>query len=454
MVLVNEAKEVITSQTSDDVQPRRFTREAVKLSSSALFELPDVPCQEQCEGFAASCEALAVGEPSSKRCLIKEGLGASSAPEHVADLAKDQLFGLVIEDTGSLSGALPESLTRLSPDLDGDGAGEQVVELLSLRPERATDSARRRLGAFGRLVINWEQAQVDAARRKVETYFGAWAFAGNQASLRPLVKDVWTTSDNDARVGISKLSAARPEKAHAAVFESTALILSDVTGFADPRFADHEKTLVLFVDGPDELRLKEQTAQTVIDAANATNTRIFVVHLDPELKLETSSGAPLIVDDPTYVREQDGCADDSACKSFEECRQIMRFSSSPGQNVSTPSEDRAALNFCLPKRDERGRIGPVDDYAQIACATGGGYLYVNNVERLAQQLELLPFVMDGLWEFGISSEALSRGTVKTKHPYLLQTTLELSLGDVVKTNVYSQVGDEGSFDNRIVLFAK
>lgn len=454
MVLLDTQNQPITPETTLTGTSVNLTRDSVELSSSALFEMPDVLCAGSCDNTAATCGTASPGfETALNRCFVSEGLGVNSDPTFVSDLVKNQLFGVVIENTGSLSGSLPSSFGMLYPDLNGDGKGQQVVELLSQRPERATDSSRRRASAFGRLVTNWELAQADATSRTVETYFGAWSFAGSQASLQSLVTGVWTTTGSAARAGISKVSGT-PEKQQASVFESTARVLSDATGFADPRFADYEKTLVLFVDGPDELRLKGQTAQTVIDAANATNTRVFVVHIDPKIALETSGGNPLIVDDPAYVAAQDGCADDSECKNFEECRQSMRFSSNPGQNVSTPSDERAALNFCLPKRDENGRLGPVDDYAQIACATGGGYIYLSNTESLADQIDWLPFAMDGLWEVDVNIDAISRQSVAPSEPYLVQTTLQVRVDGEAKTSVYSQKGSDVAQDNRMVIFAK
>lgn len=454
MVLMSTNNTVITPQTKLLDKPLNFTSQSMTFMESALFEMPNVLCAAgQCEDASAMCGATSESKPELHRCFMEETLSVGSEPAFVADLAKHQLFGMVIENTGSLSGSLPESFSRLSPDLNGDLRGEQVVELLSLRPERASDAARRRSSAFGVMVSSWISAQSDASRRKVETYFGAWTFANSTASVRPLMDDVWTSSGDAARTGISKIFAGQAERQQASVFESTAHILSDVTGFADPRFVDYDKTLMLFVDGPDELRLKGKTVQTVIDAAKATNTRVFVVHIDPEIELETSDGKPLIVDDPLYVEEQDGCLDDSACKGFEQCRQITRFSTEPGEPVTIPADERVALNFCLPKRDENGRIGPIEDYAQLACATGGGYIYLSNTEDLSNQSKVLPFVMDGLWEVSINSEALSRQMSATIQPYLVQTTLQLSLGRDV-TNFYSQRGTVNLQDNRMVIFAK
>lgn len=453
MVMVDTANHPITPETAIDGVEVNMTKDSVKLSDGRLFSLPDVEC-ESCSSISNSltCDVSTAGfESSLARCNTPETLGVTDAPRFVSNLDKNQLFGVVIENTGSLSGRLPSSLSALFPDVDGDGRGDQVFELLSQRPERATDRTKLRGTAFSQALTNWQFVQDAAAERTATTYFGAWSFAGGQASLKALVNGGWTTSFAGASSALNSLPST-PEQQQAAVFESVANVLSSDVGFADPRFSDAEKVLVVFVDGHDEVRFKAQTAQTVIDAANATNTRVFIVHLDPQIQTELN-GNPLIVDDPAYIVAQDGCTSDSECKNFEECRPMMRFSANVGQGVTIPDEARKDLSFCLPKRDENGRLGPIDDYAEIACATGGGYVYVNNTGALVNNVSWLPYTLDGLWEVDVNVDAFSRQLLPESSPYLVQATMQVTLSGDAKSAVYSQKG-EGGFDNRFAIFSK
>ena len=455
MALVDTLNRPIHPETTLQGRSVELTRQSIRLSDTALFELPDELCSGMCQSTSASCGVATPSfEATLNRCFVTEELGLEGSPRYVSTLNKNKVFGVLMENTGSLSGSLPTAFQMLYPDVDGDGRGDQVTELLSQQPTRATDRQRRRQPALARLLANWVLARNAAEERTASVYFGAWTFAGSQASLQSLVSGQWTTSEQGARAGLDSIPQT-PENQRASVFESAARVLSSAEGFARPDFADHEKTMVLFVDGPDELRLRGQTAQTVIDAAKATNTRVFILHLDPQIQLATGSGNPLIVDDPGYIEAQESpCSDDAECKNFETCRKVTGFSSSPGQNVSVPPEGRRDQTFCMPKRDSNGRFGPIDDYAQIACATGGGYIYLNNAESLAEQMEWLPFVMDGLWEVDVNVSALSRQTVAPGQPYLVQSSLQVTLAGDSKTRTYSQKGTEQSRDNRMVIFAK
>ena len=59
-----------------------------------------------------------------------------------------------------------------------------------------------------------------------------------------------------------------------------------------------------------------------------------------------------------------------------------------------------------------GRLGPIDDYADLACRTGGNYIYVPGIEEMRPPLRSLPSVIDGQWsiESEISYLDTSQGT--------------------------------------------
>ena len=105
-------------------------------------------------------------------------------------------------------------------------------------------------------------------------------------------------------------------------------------------------------------------------------------------------------------------------------------------------------------RDASGRVGPVADYEQIACATGGGYLYVPDVDDLSDRAGWLPTTAVGLWELPVTVNVPGSGTGEPT-PYLLESDITLTLG----TNDFTfshGVGPQGFSPNgpRVVLFSE
>ena len=149
----------------------------------------------------------------------------------------------------------------------------------------------------------------------------------------------------------------------------------------------------------------------------------------------------------------DGCASDDECKNFEECRPTTAYANGPGQPVTQPTVERRALSFCHPKRDDNGRIGPIDDYAVIACETGGGYIYVSQSGTLPANMGWLPFALDGLWELPVSVDVFGRGQLGAGEAHLLQVNMQVTLGGRTITQSASQLGSTSANDNRPVLFS-
>src|SRR5690606_30751009 len=154
---------------------------------------------------------------------------------------------------------------------------------------------------------------------------------------------------------------------------------------------------------------------------------------------------------------------DDVWKKFEECRFPQTFTTSQGgvQNItSPPNYDNAdPKQYCLPKRDEYGRIGPIADYASMTCATGGGYIYASSAASLRPQMEWLPFSMDGLWEISAELPDSKDGTLSAGNAYRLEASMTVKLGDESKTVDYSRLGlvvsgDEDSRDSRPAFFVK
>ncbi|MFU8804229.1 MAG: hypothetical protein ACNA8W_10500, partial [Bradymonadaceae bacterium] len=204
----------------------------------------------------------------------------------------------------------------------------------------------------------------------------------------------------------------------------------------------------------DDLRLEQNhTADTVIARAKAAGVRLFIVHLDPSLKDE------FLRDDYRYYENQSPCADDSACLNFEECRLPERYSDPGAVGVTYPMDhaDNPEARYCLPARDENGRIGPVEDYSRMACETEGGYIYVPSSQGLRSRGDWLPLVLDGLWEVDLLISEADRGNLFPDQPFKLQTQMGIQLGADRRAYDFSQEGgqageDDDGNDSRPVFF--
>jgi hypothetical protein len=452
-----------------------FSTDAISFTDSAIFELPDSDCDAGCSSGFSCVTPPTVNEASFRRCTNSSATGVSvdGAPRFVSETTSTQLFGVMLELTNSWRGELPESITNLNPDFDGDGRGDAGASLAlqGFNNDRATDSRGSRLSLLSSMVTNWNDIRLNAQQRyQTETLFGFWTFGGSGAVTQSQIANLDSTPDDTefvasggrAGAAVTAISGNDGNAEQAAVFESMVTVLESNNGYNNPQYANAEKVLTVVVDGPDGLRLPAFDAERVISAAQAINARVFIVHVDTPIQttgINTSTGdeIPIVPDDPEYYENQgDGftAEADCDCKNFEVCRTVTQYSSQPGSNTDVPSAARAGNLFCVPEYGEDGRIGPVDDYARIACATGGGYIYVPSIGDLLTQADWLPYALDGLWEVPINVEAISRESVPSGQPYLIQTNMAITLGG--DNNLYSHTPNPGATtpgDSRTVVFA-
>ena len=461
-VMLDTRSNPITNQTTIGGQQVSLDADDLGFSQSAVFELPATDCTSGACTVAGAvqfmCQAARPGVES--QCNTSTDIAPVGAPAFASDLGASHLFGMAFENTGSLSGQIPSSVSNLYPDINGDGNGENVPNITTQITARASDPNRVRASSFlSQAAETWKISRNFAQDNfQTQSYFGLWTFSGTGATVESRVPSSeattgWTNSPTQADAAVSAFPTGT-QSTVAAVYASAKALLSDGGPYTNPSFADYKKTLVLFVDGPDERRLSAATAQDVIDAATATNTRVFIVHLDSEIQTSTDGGAQrLLFDDPEYVRDQDECADEDSCRNYEECRPITSYSTNPGSAVSTPLAEKRGKSFCVPKRDDNGRVGPVDEYAQIACETGGSYIYVPDPLTLAPQASWLPYVQHGLWEVPLNINAFNSGFVNASDAHLIQTDITASVGGRTNPKSYSQQGAFQS-DNRLVLFSE
>jgi hypothetical protein len=314
------------------------------------------------------------------------------------------------------------------------------------------------------MISNWRAAAKNALDEQRTTSFGLWEFKGTStADVTSLVEPLtpggsaWTTSGDIA--DRSRQEFSRVEGTRGNVFMAINHVLD--TAFAPAEYLQHEKTMVVYVDGPDDLRLPQHSASTVIEKATDMGVRIFIVHLDASQVPTTMAGTPVHRDDPRYWREtvdgqpiQQPCSADADCKNFERCRVPTAYSTTVGASVEI---DPQGETYCMPERDpEIGRFGPIDEYSRIACATDGGYIYIREASGIRPRIDWLPFSMDGLWKVDTVIDVLQNRNVEPDDAYHFQTTMSVTLGGTSRNYDFSQVGepissDDGA-DTRAVLF--
>lgn len=440
-----------------------LTSAEVELEDSALFELPDVACSAgDCRLGEMTCGTAPGQQASQNRCFDTTSVSLAGDIQFESDVTTPQLFGVLFENAGSTEGWLPRDVGELYPDWDEDGTAEGQTDSGPL-PARASDSASRRKAALTVLLTNWETAAEAALAENRTTQFGLWEFKGTVADDVVSLVDEATPGDtawtsqydiaNRARENFTQVVGSR-----ANVYQSALHVLD--TAYAPTEYNGHEKTLVIFVDGPDDLRFPQYSANAVIQRATDLGVRIFIAHLDAAQEPTTQGGTPVHRDDPEYWSNtvegeqiQSPCASDADCKNFESCVVPTSYSSSPNGAVEiTPGGDM----YCMPRRDENGRIGPIDEYARIACATDGGYIYVKDPAALRPRLDWLPFTMDGLWKTDVTIDDFANRTLPSGEAYKLQTTLRVTIAGRAQSIDFSQSGEAGTTedasDNRSILF--
>lgn len=454
--------QVVSNQTVD-----ALTADQVEFSDSALFELPDVPCSAgECRLAEMTCStAPGIAEEAGvNRCLRDTSVALAGPIQFESDTTKAQLFGVMYENAGSLEGWLPADVGDKYPDWDGDGTAEGQQDPGVVRA-RASDAEGRRKAALTILGTNWVTAMQNALRENRTTQFGLWEFSGQSTqeviSLVSKVhpsEQVWAAGAGIVESARESTNFSRVSGTRANVYQAILHVLD--TAYAPSEFTGHEKTLVVFVDGPDDLRLPQFSPQAVIQRATDLAVRIFIVHLDAAQEPTTQGGTPVHRDDPEYWSNrvdgqpiQEPCDDGSSCKNFEECRVPVGYSSTPGGAIEI---DPMGQTYCMPTRDDNGRIGPIEEYSRIACATDGGYIYVKDAQGLRPRMDWLPFTMDGLWKADVVVDDLANRTVPSDESYKLQTSMRVTLGGITRSVDFSQRGEaaptDDAADTRSVIF--
>lgn len=424
-------------------------------------------------------------EGTLEACVQDDSLSipsGSDSVQFISDTDDDQVFGVVMENTGGLEGYLPPDAgdywDKNGNGVTGDpGDGGNPGEYIG-GPIATDDSALRSVAVFSQAVPYESIADAARAKRR-RTYYGLWSFNSNDTTpfshvTRESDRSPWVEDPDFVReqamthYGESTLSV---QQSTSNLYETLENVISNhydedamtELGVSNP--GSVEKILTVFVDGPDELRERDGAdLAEVIQLATDNNVRVFVVHLDAEIEQPE-----LLREDPNYFEGQneadalgpDGCSDDSECKNYESCREPRGYSDVSGEPVTSIEAEYQGKKWCLPEYRPDGRIGPIDDFAQLACATEGGYMYVPSPLGLQRNMQWLPYALDGLWEATVNSTSFTRDNVPAGAPLKVHTSMNVSLSGTSLSYSFSQLGDLGNasadsvvddFDTRSVIF--
>lgn len=504
-VLTDNDNNPIRAGETVDNQSVELERSNLEFSDSALTEVSlSKACVEdtECSGDNYTCDTapgLTTTDSGLDVCHRAEadGLEVDSSIDFVADTNFHQVYGILVQNSGSLRGYNPPGSGNLAWDSDGDGITD-VRRDPGLNTSIGTDPGGARKNAVSALRKPWENtAKVAKNEGGRKTYFGLWTFAGTTVNT---VGDDnneidWVRDPADVDARITKYFNGDPTENRANVYEAIQRVINqkystnNLAGYVgDGGQADKiEKVLTVFVDGPDALRTADDEIKNVVATAREHNVRVFIVHLDA--RVET----PLkIREDPRYHENQETtCTDDSECKNYETCRRPRGYKDNVGEETdfgesdtycmidrdipNCASDDDDCISSYCPDEgapdyadcvDENtagsGRIGPINDYALLACATGGGYMYVPSPEALTHHIEWTPYALEGLWETTIHSAETMRGNVPAGEPLLIHGNMSVSVSGTEMAYPFNQLGQPPSgagstsedFDTRSAIFTR
>ena len=433
----------------------------IQLSEGRLFSYPDTECQSgDCDtGYTCSPPPTGV-EELGNRCQNTTALGVSETPRFVGNESPKQALAVVMSNEGRWRGWLPEDVARLIP-ADSDGFATGTADI-TLNNGRAGDRTGNRFGSLTQMAQTWNDlnSRIIIPNNR-EAFFGLWTFAETAAETTSHVGAIspdgtpWTRQGVRASAAVLDAQNTQPSQTRADVYGSLIRIMNQ--GFRDQQLMSDvtDRHIVLIVGGHDD-RPDGQNVQDAIEIARELNIMVSVVQVDPPMEKD------LLRDDFRYYEwgGNSPCSADADCKNFEGCRQPQFFcnADNPSSCTSVAYPSDTSVNYCLPRRDENGRVGPIQDFEQLACQTGGSYSYVPVVtnELLYSRLAGLTLWQEAGWEGDVDiNEA---GSMIPGQPYSLSGSLQITQGQTQTYN-FSQAGSvqgspgvESSRDTRPVFF--
>jgi len=314
-------------------------------------------------------------------------------PNHLSD--SGQVVAVALQNTGSYEGLVP-SLVGTKYDEEGNAD-------LGEKAGRATDPELKNRKAVEEFSTFLATA-ADSANTKVSL----WFFGGqNPSTAQPKLgaqsqQDHFTDDLELPGQLVQELPPPPPKPSN--VYQTIQRIIDRDLGI--DKYADHEKFLVLITDGPNEVWDDEATKQSVLESLKEHNIHLSILHLDAEVDPNLLRDVPSYWAGNGQCRDDEscdgalGCNSDADCADFETCRKATIYADEEGGQVTeTP------VKYCLPDYSD-GHLGPVGPYTDLACQTGGHYVYASEPQELIYWARKLPYAFDGQWSMEAEISAL------------------------------------------------
>ncbi len=380
--------------------------QAISVTQPRVVEVKETPCVTTGDCSAGfKCATAGDGKFCARQTGVEFVPGSVKLDFDAGVLEeKKQLVGVLIENTSLLDGRLPTSVGSLYGE---DGQKDLLTEV-----GRATDTGGKRIGALKSFFNNL--ASVADARNTLTTL---WFFAGDvPARARPLINenDLEDHFTSDLSVGsglVEALPTSIPRPGN--LYQSIISMYEKDFGLA--KYSEYEKFLFIFTDGPNEVYDPVYNYEKVLEESRVLGVHVFIVHLDSPID------ATLMRDLPEYYLGNQSCQDDvncgasacggdANCQNHESCRSVRVYGENSGDAVSNSSQQ-----FCTPTYNSEGQLGPIDEYADLACRTNGNYIYLTDVGALATYWQNLPSVING--QFSIQAEFSALAEPVLNEPY-------------------------------------
>ncbi len=321
-------------------------------------------------------------------------------------------------------------------DNSGSLFGRGVVEDdRTVKLNRATDPDLFRIASGKAFLLN-----LNSKSYRQNTGISVWSFRGeSELGVKPLTGRIDVSPVNPyvgnfdvARTSLDRLSSDS-DFGRSNVFQAVTVVSQNMIDLCNDNpncqtLSDlRDTSIVLFTDGPDdsvtitpgadeaERQLGRERWQANLDeavaVAQAAGTKVFIIHLDR------------------------GVGPDG---------------------LETMAADPA--NAVPALRDAQGRTGPLAEFSQLACATGGQYVYVTDPFGLNFYFDLLTDLVGGTWKVDMAIEALD--SVTNNGAYRFGANVSVNLDNRTESFFMSPFGIQTSLgkietdDSRPVVFKR
>lgn len=308
-----------------------------------------------------------------------------------------QLVSVLIENTAGAEGRLPTSVGGL---YGADGQKDLFGDIA-----RASDPGLEHREAIGNGFMLNLASVVDPARSRLSI----WTFAGDKPLdtrpfTEPMSEDDHFTANLSLGQAIIENQLPSPLPRTANLFQAILEVIDEDLGRSE--FDGQEKFLLVHTDGYNEVYDEDATPEAVRAALEEHDIHLFILHLDTQIDDSLLRDLPSYWGGSSQCRNDPNCAgappcgSDDDCLNFETCRKATVY---PEDDTGTVSE--TSQSYCMPKYTD-GRLGPIEVYADLACQTGGNYVYLSDPRQLTRPWREAPFLLDGQWSVEVDFSAM------------------------------------------------